>query len=110
MTVLCLASFEKGYDFLVQCKAQGNRVLLVTSEKLKDICNKLQCEAIPGDISKKEVAQNIYNLTYAKYNKCDVLINNAGIIESGAVEDIDIDKVCKMVRINVEANFRLTYL
>jgi len=37
LTVLCLASFEKGADFLVECKNQGNRVLLVTSEKLKDI-------------------------------------------------------------------------
>jgi hypothetical protein len=37
MTVLCLASYEKGADFLIECKNQGNRVLLVTSEKLKDV-------------------------------------------------------------------------
>ena len=36
MTILCLASYEKGADFLIECKKQGNRVLLVTSEKLKD--------------------------------------------------------------------------
>ncbi len=37
LTVLCLASYEKGFDFLTECKNQGNRVLLVTSEKLKDV-------------------------------------------------------------------------
>ena len=36
LTVLCLASFEKGHDFLRECKAQGARVLLLTSESLKD--------------------------------------------------------------------------
>ena len=35
-TVLCLASYEKGADFLIECKNQGNRVLLVTSEKLRE--------------------------------------------------------------------------
>ena len=35
-TVLCLASYEKGHDFLRQCHAQGWRVLLLASHSLKD--------------------------------------------------------------------------
>ncbi len=35
-TFLCIASYEKGADFLIQCKEQGNRVLLITSEKLQE--------------------------------------------------------------------------
>src|SRR5262249_3712269 len=35
-TVLCLASYEKGFDFLREAKAQGARVLLLTSESLKE--------------------------------------------------------------------------
>jgi biotin carboxylase len=35
LTVLCLASFEKGQEFLRECKRQGCRVLLVTVEKLR---------------------------------------------------------------------------
>ena len=34
MTVLCLASYEKGADFLRECKHQGCRVILVTIESL----------------------------------------------------------------------------
>jgi biotin carboxylase len=36
-TILCLASYEKGYEFLRQCRAEGWRVLLLTSHSLKDV-------------------------------------------------------------------------
>ena len=36
LTILCLASYEKGQEFLRECKRQGCRVLLLTSLSLKD--------------------------------------------------------------------------
>src|SRR5947209_15801446 len=33
---MCLASYEKGQEFMRECKRQGCRVLLVTAEKLRD--------------------------------------------------------------------------
>jgi biotin carboxylase len=36
MTILCIASYEKGHAFLRECKRQGATVLLVTSLSLKD--------------------------------------------------------------------------
>jgi len=36
LTILCLASYEKGFDFLREAKDQGCRVLLLTSQSLKD--------------------------------------------------------------------------
>ena len=36
LTVLCIASYEKGQEFMRECKRQGCRVLLVTSAKLRD--------------------------------------------------------------------------
>jgi biotin carboxylase len=35
LTVLCLASYEKGHEFMRECKRQGCRVLLLTSLSLK---------------------------------------------------------------------------
>jgi biotin carboxylase len=35
-TVLCIATYRKGDEFLKECDRQGCRVLLVTDEKLKD--------------------------------------------------------------------------
>lgn len=36
VTILCIASYEKGHEFLRECKRQGCRVLLLTSLSLKD--------------------------------------------------------------------------
>jgi biotin carboxylase len=36
LTVLCIATFEKGQEFLRECKRQGCRVFLVTMERLRD--------------------------------------------------------------------------
>ena len=35
MTILCLASYEKGHEFLRECKRQGCSVVLVTAESLR---------------------------------------------------------------------------
>jgi len=36
LTILCISSYEKGYDFMRECKERGCRVLLLTSESLKN--------------------------------------------------------------------------
>ncbi len=35
-TVLCITTYEKGQEFMRECKRQGCRVLLLTAEKLRD--------------------------------------------------------------------------
>lgn len=45
-----------------------------------------------------------------RFGRCDVCVNNGGILETGTIENIDVDRVCAMVRINVEAAFRLAYV
>lgn len=36
LTILCIATYEKGQEFMKQCKRQGCRVLLLTSDGLRD--------------------------------------------------------------------------
>ena len=36
MTILCIASYEKGHEFLRECKRQGWTVVLVTAESIRD--------------------------------------------------------------------------
>jgi biotin carboxylase len=36
LTVLCISSYEKGHDFMKECKAQGCRVILLTSKSLEN--------------------------------------------------------------------------
>src|ERR1039458_2936725 len=35
MTILCLASYEKGHEFLRECKRHGWNVVLLTSESIR---------------------------------------------------------------------------
>jgi hypothetical protein len=35
MTIPCLASYEKGHEFLRECKRQGWTVVLLTSESIR---------------------------------------------------------------------------
>jgi biotin carboxylase len=39
LTILCIASYEKGHEFLRECKRQGCTVLLLTSESLMNAAN-----------------------------------------------------------------------
>lgn len=36
LTILCIASYKKGDDFMRECKRQGCRTILLTSESIKD--------------------------------------------------------------------------
>src|SRR5258708_38800774 len=36
LTLLCIATYRKGDEFLRECRRQGCRVLLLTNEKLRD--------------------------------------------------------------------------
>jgi biotin carboxylase len=36
LTVLCITTYEKGQEFMRECKRQGCRVILLTAEKLRD--------------------------------------------------------------------------
>jgi biotin carboxylase len=39
ITILCLASYEKGHEFMRECKRQGCRVLLLTSLSLRGVAD-----------------------------------------------------------------------
>ena len=36
MTILCISSYEKGHEFLRECKRQGWTVVLITAESIRD--------------------------------------------------------------------------
>ena len=36
LTILCMSSYEKGQDFMRQCKREGCRVILLTSKSLEN--------------------------------------------------------------------------
>lgn len=85
---------------------------LVLSARREEKLNELKAEftdIFPGDINCVEYQDKLINHIYNQYGRCDYLFNCAGTLETGSIEDIDIDKMCAMIRVNVESTFRLTY-
>ena len=65
---------------------------------------------LPGDIAQNEMPQRLLDMALDTFGRCDIVFNNAGIIAVGSIEDIDIDDIGYMVRVNVEAAFRMAYV
>ena len=62
-----------------------------------------------ADLLDEKTADLLLEKALKTFGRCDVLCVNAGIIESNTIENIDIDKMCRMMRLKVEMSFRLIY-
>jgi NADP-dependent 3-hydroxy acid dehydrogenase YdfG len=110
---ICLitgASSGIGYAIANALNADKYKVIATARrlDKLKEL--RLDSHDIfAGDLNSPGFQDSIEDYIFDKYGKCDFLFNCAGIIEVGTIEDIDIDKLTSMIRLNVETTFRLTY-
>ena len=83
-----------------------------SAEKLDALASQLQAPAvvIPGDLRDISLPQALLSAAVEKFGRCDLCFNNAGILEVGPIETIDVERVCDMVRVNVEGAFRVAYV
>ena len=93
--------------------AAGQEYQLILTARREDRLEELRSENVdilPGDLVLPEFQQKLVKHTYDTYGRCDYLFNCAGMIEVGTIEDTDLDRFTAMLRLNIEATFRLTYL
>ncbi len=64
---------------------------------------------LAGDITDPAAIDALFALADEAFGSVDIVFNNAGYMTSGSIEEIDIDRVAAMVRINVEAAYRVMY-
>lgn len=64
---------------------------------------------IAGDIAEPEMPGRLLDAAIVNYGRCDIVVNNAGVMTAGSIVDVDIDAICKMARINVESAYRMAY-
>ena len=88
LTILCLASYEKGYDFLRQAKQQGARVLLLTSLSLRDKAQWPR-EAL-DDIFYMPDEKKVWNRTHTLHAVCH-LMRTVAVDRIVPLDDFDLE-------------------
>ncbi|KAH7644569.1 3-oxoacyl-acyl-carrier-protein reductase fabg-like protein [Dermatophagoides farinae] len=65
-----------------------------------------------GDIGSNDqkAVKELMDKTIAEYNRLDVLVNNAGIIEMGTIETTSLDQYDRVMNLNLRAIYHLTML
>lgn len=81
------------------------------SERLNELAADLNTPVcIAGDIADSSMPQSLIETCVNEFGRCDIVFNNAGVMTVGTIEEIDIDAICRMARINVEAAYRMAYV
>lgn len=89
---------------------------LVLTARRKELLDKLAAQldtetaVVAGDMADESLPQKLIDTAVKKLGSCDVVFNNAGIMIVGSATDIDLDAVTRMVRVNVEAVYRMAIL
>jgi NAD(P)-dependent dehydrogenase (short-subunit alcohol dehydrogenase family) len=82
-------------------------------EKISNECAALTSTKpllVTGELSNESDTKNILTKTIEHYGKLDVLVNNAGIIEMGSIENTTLDGYDRLMNINTRAVFHLSSL
>lgn len=93
---------------------QAGMKLVLTArsqDKLEQLAASLKnAKVMAVAITDDDVPQKLVDFAISTFGQLDVVINNAGAMTTGAIEEVDIEAVCQMVRLNVESVFRLAYV
>lgn len=80
-------------------------------EKVSKECDKAgQTFLVSADLTKESDIENIVKKTIDHYGQLDVLVNNAGIIETGSIENTSLAQYDKLMNTNVRSIYYLTML
>lgn len=86
--------------------SRGDKNLSVAKEMLGN--NAKRVTFLQGDISKEQDCKRIYEEIENKYNRLDGLVNSAGIIKLGGIEEQSLEEWNNSININLTGIFLLT--
>ncbi|TDX86406.1 ATP-grasp domain-containing protein [Epilithonimonas xixisoli] len=93
-TIVCISCYYKGYDFMDECKKLGNKVILITSENLKE--KNWPWHAIDEVYYMPEIEASVWNLDHLVQGFA-YLMKNHQIDAVIALDDFDVEKAA-MIR------------
>lgn len=104
------ASSGIGYGIARALQTDGYQLILTArrEDRLKELKTEFT-DILPGDLTSPVFQDELEKQIYDRYGQCDYLFNCAGSLEVGTIENINIDRMIAMLRLNIESTFRLTY-
>lgn len=95
--------------------AMGMNLVLTArrEEKLEALAQRIgaeRCRVVAGDIADEALPTKLIDAAVSDFGRLDVVFNNAGTMHVGTIQEMDLEAMSEMVRVNVEAVYRLAYL
>jgi len=107
------ASSGIGENFAHTLNKMGAKLILTarSKDKLEQMASSMNnAVSIPGDLSKKEFPEELYNKINDMKIKVDIVINNAGFGYSGKFLDNSMENYTEMINLNICSLTHLTHL
>ena len=90
----------------------GSRVLLAGRDesRLRRVCDSLptDCEWLSGDVCDSDFCRMCAGRALERFGRVDALVNNAGVIFRGGIEETGDADWERVMRVNVDGVFRMT--
>jgi len=112
VAVITGASSGIGEGVARELRAAGMRLVLTArgASTLEALARELGgCAAVPGDLVDPALPARLIATALDRFGRCDVVFNGAGVMHVATIEEANIDTLCAMVRVNVEAAVRVAY-
>lgn len=115
VVIITGASSGIGAETAVRFASLGASVVISgrNAEKLNLVearCAPAKVLRVIGDITIEQEAVRLIELAIATFGKIDVLVNNAGVLESGSIENTTLGQYDRVFGTNVRAVYHLTML
>lgn len=92
--------------------ARGVKLVLTgrRADRLEALVAELgAAHALAGDITDPVLPGRLVEAALEAHGRLDIACNNAGLLAFGTIEEIDLERMATMVRVNVEAAYRFAY-
>ena len=114
VAVITGASSGIGEAVAIELSAAGAKVVLTArrGERLSRLSQQLAGESawLAADVADPATPQRLLSLALERFGRADALVNNAGALAMGPLDDLDLEAAAHSIRVNFEAVMRASYV